>query len=458
MADITSPQPVIQASGSTVTVVPSGTQNISGTVTLSSQTVTLSSQTVTLSSQTVTCVQSTAANLKVDPSSVTSPISGTVTANAGTGTFNTITIVNDTTSTGTVTNANDTVSVTLQGSQGAAAVVTGTWTGTLTPEITVDGSNWNTTAVSVFDPTAGASFLTAVVVNGTYLILGIGGCQKARFRLSTATSGTATITFRTTQATSQFDVQPVRGTGTAGLPASEIITIQGITSMTPVKVDGSGVTQPVSGTVTLSSATVTLSSATVTCVPSGTQVVSGTVTLSSQTVTLSSQTVTLSSQTVTAVGDVASGASDSGNPVKQGAYAVTALPTAVTNAQRVNLVADKFGRQVVLPYSIRDLTTIGTVTLTTTTETTVLTAVASTFLDVTALQLSNASNTGVRVDIRDSTGGTVRFSFYLAASGGGVAQSFTVPVPQATVNNNWTAQLSAAVTDVRVTLVSVSNK
>lgn len=38
--------------------------------------------------------------------------------------------------------------------------------------------------------------------------------------------------------------------GTAGTASSDVITIQGIASMTAVKVDGSGVTQPVSGTVT----------------------------------------------------------------------------------------------------------------------------------------------------------------------------------------------------------------
>lgn len=43
--------------------------------------------------------------------------------------------------------------------------------------------------------------------------------------------------------------------GTAGTASSDVITIQGIASMTPVKVDGSGVTQPVSGSVTVTQAT-----------------------------------------------------------------------------------------------------------------------------------------------------------------------------------------------------------
>jgi hypothetical protein len=39
---------------------------------------------------------------------------------------------------------------------------------------------------------------------------------------------------------------PVKGTGTAGTPNAGVVTVQGITSMTALKVDGSAVTQPVS--------------------------------------------------------------------------------------------------------------------------------------------------------------------------------------------------------------------
>ncbi len=42
------------------------------------------------------------------------------------------------------------------------------------------------------------------------------------------------------------------GTGTAGTAASGVLTVQGITSMTPLLVNGSGSTQPVSGTVAVS--------------------------------------------------------------------------------------------------------------------------------------------------------------------------------------------------------------
>lgn len=42
--------------------------------------------------------------------------------------------------------------------------------------------------------------------------------------------------------------------GTAGTASADVLTVQGITSMTALKVDGSGVTQPVSGTVAVSGA------------------------------------------------------------------------------------------------------------------------------------------------------------------------------------------------------------
>lgn len=50
---------------------------------------------------------------------------------------------------------------------------------------------------------------------------------------------------------------------------------------------------------------------------------------------------------VVAAGDVAHDSPDSGNPVKIGFQAETALPTAVTNGDRVNGTADQFGRQLV---------------------------------------------------------------------------------------------------------------
>jgi hypothetical protein len=104
--------------------------------------------------------------------------------------------------------------------------------------------------------------------------------------------------------------------GTAGTASSDVLTVQGITSMTALKVDGSGVTQPVSGTVS----------------------VSGVATASNQTTgntSLSSIDTKLTDGTQKAIvaGDVASGATDSGNPVKVAGKYNTTMPT-FTDGQR----------------------------------------------------------------------------------------------------------------------------
>lgn len=45
--------------------------------------------------------------------------------------------------------------------------------------------------------------------------------------------------------------------GTAGTPSADVLTVQGVTSMTALKVDGSAVTQPVSGTVAVTNSDIT---------------------------------------------------------------------------------------------------------------------------------------------------------------------------------------------------------
>ena len=89
------------------------------------------------------------------------------------------------------------------------------------------------------------------------------------------------------------------------------------------------------------------------------------------------------------------------------------------------------------------------ITLSSTTETTLLAAIASFFVDITAIIAINTSATPVRVDFRDSTAGTIRFGLEIPATD---TRGFVLRYPryQTTANNNWTAQLSAAVTDVRI--------
>lgn len=157
------------------------------------------------------------------------------------------------------------------------------------------------------------------------------------------------------------------------------------------------------------------------------------------------------------VGNLAHDAVDAGNPVKIGAQARQTNPTAVADGDRVNITADDLGRQVVVVGQVRDLIVDNTTTISSSTsETTILTAVASTFLDIRCLWVSNTSAMAVRVDFRDATGGSVRFSLQVPA---GDTRGFVVPtaIKQTTVNNNWTAQSSVSVADLRIYIQAEKN-
>lgn len=126
--------------------------------------------------------------------------------------------------------------------------------------------------------------------------------------------------------------------------------------------------------------------------------------------------------------------------------------SATADAAASRPVVDKLGRSIVADGQIRELTDTNTLTLTTITETILIAAVAAVNNDVRELVIANTSATAVRVDFRDSTAGTVRLSV-MAEAGKTLFLEFT-RLKQAAVNTSWTAQLSAAVTDVRITVVS----
>lgn len=173
--------------------------------------------------------------------------------------------------------------------------------------------------------------------------------------------------------------------------------------------------------------------------------------------------VTVSSGTVTTVstltgGGVAHGTADTGNPVKVGGVARITNPAAIADAARANFITDKLGKQVVVG-SVRELKTQQITTITASTaETTILTAVAATFLDVYGLIISNASTTDCTVAIKDATAGTTRLVVAVKA---GETYTLALPesgaIPQAVVNNNWTATCSASVSSIIITALAIRN-
>lgn len=159
------------------------------------------------------------------------------------------------------------------------------------------------------------------------------------------------------------------------------------------------------------------------------------------------------------VGNLAHDAVDAGFPLKIGGQARITNPAAVVDADRVNAIFDKLGKQVVVG-SIRVLKARQVTIITTSTaETTIVTAgAAGVFKDLYSLLLTNTSVTATEVTIRDATAGGTISSFMVPA---GSTIGFTLPEsgawPQGTAANNWTAQSSASITSLKVTALTVEN-
>lgn len=163
-------------------------------------------------------------------------------------------------------------------------------------------------------------------------------------------------------------------------------------------------------------------------------------------------------------GGIAHDAADSGNPIKIGGKAFTADPTPVASSDRADLYVDTLGKAVNTPLAPRNLAMQGNVTIANTTETTVVAAAgASVFTDISTIIVSNTSTTGVRVDFRDASAGTVRHSIWIPATTTIACNFDDCPLKQTTAANGvWTAQLSATPSgggaDVRITMAGPGRK
>lgn len=183
---------------------------------------------------------------------------------------NSIAITNaDVTGTGTLNALNTTASVALSGHNTVGMqLLAGTLVGTIVPEISVDGG---TTWVATFfdDPTT-SNIVSSIVFGAsntatTRSIVGCGGASNARVRVSSFTSGTATCNIRTSitldpstlYGGAAGSVLPpvmsqIGGSVTTAAPSYTTATLNALSLTTAgaLRVDGSAVTQPISGTVT----------------------------------------------------------------------------------------------------------------------------------------------------------------------------------------------------------------
>lgn len=157
-------------------------------------------------------------------------------------------------------------------------------------------------------------------------------------------------------------------------------------------------------------------------------------------------------------GPTASGSAVAAAPLTTGGRAATANPTAVADGQAVNATFDKLGKQVVVG-AIRDLKGVTqTQVSNTTSETTIVAAVASTFLDLYGIILANTGASTTKVTIKDSTAGTTRAIIEVPTlETRGFMLSVDSALVQGTVNNNWTVTCGTATTALEVTAFWVKN-
>ena len=231
-----------------------------------------------------------------------------------------------------------------------------------------------------------------------------------------------------------------------------------VSAANALKVDGSAVTQPVSGTVTSNAGTGTMavSNTVLSVVGGGTEATAQRVTIASDstgvlsvddnggsltvdgTVTVNAGTGTfaVSMATNTPLGTVAHDSADSGAPIKVGGRASSAEITAVTTGDRTDFITDLVGKQVVLPYSNNENFVSGAITtaMTATTSTSLVAAPAAGLRNyITTIIVSNSHATvGTDVIIQDGSGGTTLMTIPAAAVYGGAVINLPVPLRQPT--------------------------
>lgn len=210
--------------------------------------------------------------------------------------------------------------------------------------------------------------------------------------------------------------------GTAGTADTQVRTVQGIASMTPLLVDATG-----QGDVPI-----TLDGEAV--------AISGTVTVDLG-----------ANNDVIAAGDVASDSADSGNPVKVGGKAYnfdgTAPGTAVAENDRTNFITDVYGRQYVETAHPNNWTVSADYASAQTNASIKAAPGAGLKLYITDVVISNGATAG-NITLLDGSGGTVLVEIYPAANGG-MAMPFRTPIA-------LTANTALVITSTTVTTHSVT--
>lgn len=119
--------------------------------------------------------------------------------------------------------------------------------------------------------------------------------------------------------------------------------------------------------------------------------------------------------------------------------AVQTNPTPVSDGAISVIKTDDLGRTITRPIQVRDLMATAFVTITDSSEDTLISGVASTYLDLIYVLAANESDAAVNLAFRTGTGGSTMFELEVPASStAGV--SLPVPIPASEVAQAWTVQ------------------
>lgn len=156
-------------------------------------------------------------------------------------------------------------------------------------------------------------------------------------------------------------------------------------------------------------------------------------------------------------GDIASAASDSGNPVKIGSKAIAGQSTVtlVSAAQRVENYAGTDGVKLVRPNCGLEDIVSGRATDTAGTSTScIASSGAGVRTYLTSVAICNSSATAVTVNLLD--GASVKYTLSVPA-GSGNNKEFNVPLP-GTAATAWNFQSSAAATTITCSMIGFKSK
>lgn len=217
----------------------------------------------------------------------------------------------------------------------------------------------------------------------------------------TTSTGTGAVGTGSQRVAVGTDTATIAGSapGTAGSASANVVTIQGIASMTKLLV-----TPDANSSVNLAQV-------------GGTNTVNGGV---------------AGSQSVG--GTVATNVAITANPMNLGAQAVSSENAAVTTARQVQLVADLVGKLIVLPYANPENFVSGVITsaMTGTTSTSLIAAPTSGLRNyITQCTFSNThASQGTMMILQDGSGGTTIYSGPAAPAFGGATITFPTPLRQ----------------------------